>query len=380
MRVIVFTGQGGSGVSTIAAATGVAAARAGHRTLVFGFAAGLSDALGQTLADSPVRVMDNLEGVQGKRDGRDKDEFRRWLERLLDWRGINIELAEDLTALPGMDQVGRLLDLEGYVTSGRYEAIIVDAAPLGQFLDVPPALAAAERWLDRLFAPRQASPLEPFLRVFAGDYASAGDDVLESGRDLLGRLAALRAAFVDAGVSSLRLVLRAETPAVRLAGQVLSLLTLASFPVDAVVMNRALTGAASQSLGELAAEHEAALAAIREAVEPMPVFAVDLRSPAPRGEDRLAALAARLYGPDDPLAVLHAATAHSLERNGNACVLSFNLPLLAADGLRLEQVNDGITVHVDGRRAFVPLPGDLRYYDSASWAYEGGVLKVTFQR
>src|SRR5207237_5275321 len=133
-----------------------------------------------------------------------------------------------------------LLELEALAASGDYYAITVDAGPLAQFLDLPAALDAAARWLDRLFAPRQATVFDPFVRVFAGDYAAAGEDVLDRGRDLLGRLARLRDLLTDPDTTSVRLVLPSGATAPALARDAVTALSLFSWPVDALVVNRLL--------------------------------------------------------------------------------------------------------------------------------------------
>jgi arsenite-transporting ATPase len=156
MRIIIFSGKGGSGVSTLAAATAVASAQAGRRTLAFGLGPGLGHAFAAPLTAKPERATDNLDAVEGHRRGA-SDEFRDWLEQLLEWRGMEAGLADDLSALPGMNHVGRLLDLQSHAASEHYDVIVVDGAPLSQFLDLPAALDASARWLERIFAPRQSN-------------------------------------------------------------------------------------------------------------------------------------------------------------------------------------------------------------------------------
>ena len=152
MRIIIFSGKGGSGVSTLAAATAVVSASAGRRTLAFGLGPGLGHAFGVTLTAKPARIADNLDAVEGHRRGAE-DEFRDWLEQLLEWRGMDADLSDDLAALPGMNHVGRLLDLQAHIASEKHDVIVVDGSALAQFLDLPAALDAAARWLERIFAP-----------------------------------------------------------------------------------------------------------------------------------------------------------------------------------------------------------------------------------
>jgi len=299
----------------------------------------------------------------------------------MDWRGMDVELAEDLAALPGMNHVGRLLELESYVDSGEYEVIVLDAPPLAQFLDLPPALDASARWLVRLFAPRQANVFEPFLRVFAGEYASAGEDVLERGRALLGRLAALRDRFTDTEVTSVRLALTADADALALARHAATALTLFGCLVDALVLNRMLPDEVDDSFFAAAKARQAAsVEGLRRAVDPLPVVVMDLKPEPAYGITALAELAQRAYGERDPLAILHRMPVRSFSRNGAGYQVSIPLPLAERDELDLEETEEGVAVHVEGRRCLLTLPDDARYYDRASWSLEEGVLKVVFER
>ena len=380
VRIILVSGTGGSGVTTLAAATAVASAERGARTLAYGLNQGLRWALDTSLDAKPVRVTENLQAIEGHQRRESTDEFRDWMSMLLEWRGMEVELADDLSALPGMNHVGRLLELESFITSGDYEVVVVDAAPLAQFLDLPPALDASARWLERLFAARQANVFEPFLRVFAGDYASAGEDVLERGRALLGRLAKLRDLFADADVTSARLALRPDLEAERVARNAVTILSLFACPVDAVVLNMLLPDSAGDTFfGPARLRQAATLEAVRTALRPLPVFTMDLGAEPPRGVGPLAGLAAA-YGDSDPRAVLHRLDQISVSRNGASYVMAIPLPLAEAEELDLEETDEGVAVHLYGSRCLLSLPEDAKYYERASWSLEAGVLKVVFER
>ena len=274
MRIMVFTGKGGAGVSTLSAATAVATANSGRKTLAFGLNPGLDAAFEVELTAEPRNIAPNLDALEGRQRYDEPDEFRDWMEDLLDWRGMEVGLAEDLAALPGMNHVGRLLDLEHQAETGGFDVIVVDGASLGQFLDLPPALDSAARWLERLFAPRQSTVFEPFLRVFAGDYADKGEGILESGRELLGRLAGLRDMLNDPEVSSVRIVLEADGSALPAAKEAIAALSLFSHSVDAVVLNRLLPGVVSDPFfDEMKRAQEGALSGVGEAIQPMPLLA-----------------------------------------------------------------------------------------------------------
>ncbi|TMB66611.1 MAG: hypothetical protein E6J43_10235 [Chloroflexi bacterium] len=128
MRIILFTGRGGSGVSTMSAATAVALAMGGRRTLAFGLGSGLGEALGFQLTHEPRDVGPNLAALETRHGDDEPDEFRDWLGDLLDWRGVEPELADDLAALPGANQIGRMLNLAGQAAFARCRRALARAA------------------------------------------------------------------------------------------------------------------------------------------------------------------------------------------------------------------------------------------------------------
>jgi arsenite-transporting ATPase len=381
MRVIVFTGRGGSGVSTLAAATATALAESGKRTLVFGLGRGLGDVLRTRLTHEASEVAERLFGIETGHGDDEPDEFRDWLEDMFDWRGIDVELAEDLTSLPGANLIGRMLNLAQEVEEGDYEAVVVDGLPLEQHLDVPGSLDAAARWLDKLFEPRQANVLEPFVRMFAADYASAGEEILENGREFLGRLAELRDLLTNPAVTTVRLVLRPDESAVEDAKSALTALRLFSHAVDALVLNHLLPDTVTDEFfGERRSEQAAATTGTGAIADGMPVLRAEMSVRPPRGLEDLGRLGGELYSDRDPSAVLHGTTAHSFELGEGGYVMTLTLPHAQRKELAVEQLDDGVAVHVNGRRCVLSLPDEVTEREAASWSFEPPLLKVTFRR
>lgn len=377
MRIIIFSGKGGCGTSTMAAGTACLLAGAGHRTLAFGLGRGLGDAFDVPLSTDPQPIGDRLAALEGHGGLAAHDEFRDWVQGLLDWRGMDADLAEDLACLPGINHIGRLLELERLLDSGDYDAAVLDAGGLAQFLDLPSALDAAARWLDRVFAPRQSNVFEPLLRAFAGDYAASGEAVLETGRVLLGRLAALRDLLTDPGVTSVRIVVGADPPSIATACEALSVLGLFSYAVDAIVVDQLLPATVKDLFFAARRKQQiAALTALRKLSPAPPVVEADLQATAPTGIDALAAFALSAYGQADPASFFAAINEHTVVTDLEGFVLRVFVPFARREDLRLEEVEDGIAVHLNGRRCVLTLP-DANYGHATAWAYEQGVLSVT---
>jgi arsenite-transporting ATPase len=368
-------------VSTVAAATAVALADAGQRTLVFAITKGVSRAFGVAGSLTPMNAAPLLDIVEGHGGHGSPDEFRDWIEMLLSWRNMDPDLAEDLAALPGINHIGRLLEVQRLVQTGGYDTVVVDTAEVSQFLDLPGALDGAARWLDRLFAPRQQTIFEPFVRAFAADYAANADQVLETGRDLLTRLADLRDLLADPDITSVRVVVTPSPAALPSLHEAIGVLTLFEYRLDAAVLNQVLPAAVADPFFAPARE---AQAAIREQITAIeggpPLLEVALRPEPPAGIDALRAIAAELYGGRDPAAAMMEAPEHMIDKTERGYVLSVLVPFAARDDLRLEEVDEGIAVHLNGRRCVIVLPDELLRTEATSWTYESGILKVTLER
>ncbi len=377
MRIILFSGRGGSGVSTLSAATAVAAAVAGKPTLAFSLGSGLGHALGIEAEASVTTAGDNLDVVQGA--VADADEFRDWLADLLDFRSMDRELADDFAALPGLNHIGRLLELEELIASERYEVIVLDAAPLEMFLDLPGALEAAARWLKRVFSSRQQSVFEPLVRAFAADFANTGEGVFETGRELLTRLAGLRDLMIDQETTSVRLVVTAEGRAPAALREASGVLSLFGYLKDAVVVTRLLPDAVKDPFFAAAREREAELLAGVRASTAAPVLTCDLRPEPPRGEEALLDLAREVYGDRDPVGILSHGEPHAFSRDGGNFVLEVVVPFASREELKLEQADDGIVIHLNGRHRLFPLPDEVGMREASNWSHDGRVLRVTIE-
>ena len=380
MRTIVFTGKGGAGVSTLAAATAAAIADSGRRTLAFGVGPGLASAFDQPLGDRPAPLAADLwalEAAPGRHDA--PGPFLAWLRDLFLWRGMDETVADDIAALPGLVDIARLLTLEEHIGSGEFDAVVVDGPAVRHALDLLSALDAAARALERVFPERQPTVLEPFLRALAGNSGS-GEDVYEGGRDLLLRLSRLRRALADPESASVRLVLAADRGSLAEAQRAVTALCLFAYPLDAAFCNRLLPeGAGAWSKGRRDDE-QAALAYVNESLGPLPVLSVPLQPRDVAGLEELTAFAAVAYGAVDPAAVLHRGPVQAFSRRDGDYVLSLTLPYVEREELAIERLDDALIVYVGERSRAFDLPADVRGLDGVSSAFDGETLRVTFSQ
>lgn len=377
MRIIVFSGRGGAGVSTLAAATAAAIADGGPRTLAFGLGPGLAAAFAAPLGHQPTPLAADLWALEAAPDRHDAPgPFLAWLRDLFAWRDMDETLAEDIAALPGLLDLARLLALEEHIGSGGFDVVVVDCPALRHTLDLLTALDAAARSLDRLFPPRQPTVLDPFLRALGG--STTGDDVYEAGRDLLLRLASLRHALADPVSASTRLVLTPDRRSLAEAQGAIAVLSLFAYPADAAFCNRLLPEDAGSWFEGRRRDQQAALSDIGDSLAHLPVLPVPLQPRDVSGLPDLAVLARVAYQEADPAAVLHQGPAQTFSSVDGDYVLSLALPYVRHDELAIERMDDALIVHLGERSRTFDLPPEVRDLDGVSSAFDGDTVRVTF--
>ena len=378
MRIIVFTGRGGAGVSTLAAATAAAIAENGRKTLAFGLGPGLASAFGCPLGERPEPLAADLwalEATPGRHDA--PGPFRTWLRDVFVWRNMDETVADDIAAFPGFADLARLLTLEEQIESGDFDAVVVDCPAVRHTLDLLAALDAAARALERMFPERQPTVLEPFLKALSG-YSGSGEDVYEAGRDILLRLSRLRQTLADPESASVRLVLAADSASLTEAQQAVTALSLFTYPLDAAFCNRLLPEDAGPWATPRRDDQQTNLKYFRESLEPLPVLPVPLQPRDVEGLQGLVALAGLAYGEADPAAVLHARPAQAFSRQDGDYVLSLALPFVERAELAIERLDDALIVYVGERSRTFDLPVEVRGLNGVSSAFDGDTLRVTF--
>ncbi len=386
MRVLLFTGKGGVGKTTAAAGTAVLAARAGSRTLVLSTDAAhsLGDAFGARIGTDPVEVERGcwVQQVDAQRRfERSWAEVQDYLLSVLDATGVDPVAAEELTVLPGAEEVLALLELRDQVASGRWDVVVVDCAPTAETLRLLALPEALGWYVDRVLPGqrRVVSALRPVLSRAAGVPMPRGTvfDALERLHADLGDVHAL----LTGPDTTARLVLTPERVVLAEARRALTTLSLYGYSVDGVVANRVFPG--DESGGEwqqgwVRTQREV-LAEVDDSFAPLPVWRVAYGADEPVGADSLAAVAEELYDGSDPLARHHGPAPLTLSRTGGAVQLVLSLPFAARDDVDLARHGDDLVVTVGAYRRVITLPSTLRNTAVAGARLSSGRLRVRFE-
>jgi arsenite/tail-anchored protein-transporting ATPase len=384
-RVLLFTGKGGVGKTTTAAATALRCADAGLRTIVISTdpAHSLADAFDVPLGSIGSAITDRLWGQQLDAQERMEDswgEIQQYLTNVFDWAGLDAIEAEELAVIPGLDEVFALSDLKTYASSGAWDVVVVDCAPTAEtirLLSLPDVLSW---YMERVFpmGRRVNKLVSPVLKKVT-TLPVAGDDVFAAIGRFYDRLDGVREILTDPRRTSVRLVVNPERMVIAEARRTYTYLSLFGYRVDAVIANRLLPEEISdpwfKSWKEAHAEH---LTSIEEGFAPLPILRAELAAEELVGLDRLRAFAEHLYREQDASAVLHDGEALEVDVVGDRHVLRLALPFTDRDDLELGRRDDELLVRVGPYRRAILLPDSLRRRKVASAALRGGGLEVVF--
>jgi arsenite-transporting ATPase len=385
-RTILYTGKGGVGKTSVAAATARRCAQDGSRTLVISTdpAHSLADALEAEVGGEPTKVDKRLWAQQVQA----QDELERhwsavseWLGGLLMERGVDRIAAEELTVPPGGDELFSLLQIKRAVESGSYETVIVDCAPTGETLRLLSFPDAARWWLDKVFGREQSmlAAARPLARMFL-DVPLPDEKVMAEIQRLVGNLVEMHELLRDSSAVSMRLVMTPDRMVVAEAMRTFTYLNLYGYLTDAVVVNRVFPDELSE--GYFGAWHEVQqeqLALVESGFAPVPVLRAPYFAHEVIGPERLDELAGTLFGSVDAEAVLHDRLTQELSVQNGRAKLRLDLPFADKGDVKLKKIGLELVVRVDGHKRTIVLPGGMAGYKPTSASLNDGALVVEFE-
>ncbi|MET1050585.1 MAG: TRC40/GET3/ArsA family transport-energizing ATPase [Acidimicrobiales bacterium] len=385
MRILLFTGKGGVGKTTVAAATAAACAARGERTLVCSTdpAHSLADSLDQPVGASPTEVSHHLSAQQ--LDARERteeawDDIQGYLVEVFDWAGVEGIEAEELAVLPGLDELFGLVDLKAHAESGAWDTIVVDCAPTAEtirLLSLPDVLSW---YMDRIF------PMTRRMNKVVGPMVSrmthlpvAGDRVFGAADRFYARLDGVKELLADPELCSARLVVNPEKMVIAEARRTYTYLALFGYSVDAVIVNRVLPPAVSDPWFDrwkaIQAEH---LDAIEEGFAPLPILRAHLAETEVVGLDALVRLAAELYGDGPPAARLHAGQPLRFDRVDGRRAIVLDLPFAEKGQLDVGRRGSELLITLGPYRRVMTLPDSLVDRPVREAKLRDGTLTVVF--
>jgi arsenite-transporting ATPase len=385
MRIILFTGKGGVGKTTAAAGTAALAARAGRRTLVLSTDAAhsLADAFGMPIGAEPTEVAENLHVQQVDAQRRFEQswlEIQDYLLSVLDAAGVDPIAAEELTVIPGAEEVLALLELRTQVLSGEWDVVVVDCAPTAETLRLLALPEALGWYMDRVLPAerRIVRALRPVLTRAAG-VPMPRDDVFDAVERLHRDLEQVRDLLTGEN-ASVRVVLTPEAVVVAEARRSLTTLSLYGYRVDGVVANRIFPAEGADPWRRQWVEAQAGvLADVEQSFSGLPIWRSPYRASEPTGLEALIGFARSAYAGQDPLLPPTTEPPMSVTRTPTGASLRIALPFVAKSDIDLARHGDELVITVGSHRRLIALPSVLGRQAVAGARMDDGVLVVRFR-
>ena len=384
-RILLFTGKGGTGKTTCAAATALRAARQGKKTLVLSSdpAHSLADALDQELGPEAREVTDRLFAQEVDLYYSMKKHWGNMRELMLTvfrWQGVDQIAAEELAALPGMNEGSVLLWLEEAVREKDYDLIIVDSAPTGETLTLLTLPQVTQWWLAKAF-PFQKTAVKSIgfgVRKTTGIPLDKGYEELEV---IFEKLERVQSVLATPSTSSIRLVVNPEKMVIEEARRAYTYLQLYGYGVDSVIVNRVLPEdqVPENSFFEGYVQSQRTyLREIEQSFQPLPILQVPHLGEEVFGLDRLGRIGDAMYSERNPADVFYDEPTFAIEEDGDAYVLRLRLAFAEEEDIDVRQVGDQLVVQVANQRSNYILPNFLNYYVLTDASLHEGWLHVRF--
>ncbi|MCB9076252.1 MAG: ArsA family ATPase [Anaerolineaceae bacterium] len=384
-RIVLFTGKGGVGKTTISAATALRAAELGYKTLVMSTdpAHSLADALDKPLTPEPIEVAPNLYGQEldvyySLR--KYWSSMRELVTSIFRWQGADKALAEEMAVLPGMEEISAFLWLEQFYDEGDYDLIVIDSAPTGETLKHLSMPQVSQWWLTRAL-PVQRLAAQPFSKVFSAVTRIPVDKALQELDTFYRKVMRVHEILTKPETASIRLVLNPERMVLQEALRAYTYLQLYGYPVDAVMVNRVLPESFAQAgFGEQLEAQRGYLAEIEDSFTPLPIFKMSHQGHEVFGLDRLRAIAANLYGDCNPRDSFSTAEPYQFIEQPNGYLLSIHLPFLKNEDVTVTQKDDELIIQAKDRRRNLFLPKFLALYKVTNSQMMDDRLLVRFEK
>jgi len=380
-RILLFTGKGGVGKTTCAAATALRAAELGFKTLVMSSdpAHSLSDAFDKKLGPEPEEFLSNLYTQEVDLFYSMKkywSNIRELLRLMFKWQGVNEIAAEELAAIPGMGEASALLWLDLFYQSGEFDLIVVDSAPTGETLTFLTLPQITEWWLTKAFPFQKLAVQTVGFAVRKTTGVPLDKGYMELKR-LFEKLDVIQKVLSDPAITSVRLVMNPEKMVIEEARRAYTYLQLYGYGVDSVIVNRILPeNSGWQKYIEAQKKY---LYEIDTSFSPLPILKIMHLQEEVFGIDLLKSVAQDLYGEMDPTKIFYTEKTYKVTPQKKDYLLEIRLPFLEEKDFNVNRFGDQLVIQVKNQRRNYLLPQFLSYYKISDSVFENGWLRVNFK-
>ena len=383
MRIIIFTGKGGVGKTSMAAATACSIAESGKKVLIMSTdqAHSLGDSFDMKLGKEPVNVMENLDAMEidtvyesEKSWGNIRSYFKEFLT-LKGGSGIEVE---ELLVFPGLEELFSLLKILDVYESGEYDTLIVDCAPTGETLSLLKYPEMLGELIEKVLPVKRKGikTVGPIVEKVAR-VPMPEDKVFDDVEYLIDKMQRLQKLMLDKDIVSLRVVTTPERIVISEAKRNFTCLYLYHYNVDAIIVNHIYPEKAMEGyFSKWIKLQEQGLSDIKESFSEVPKFYVELQDSELRTLEVLRRIGGEIYESTDPDDVLFKKEIYISDKEERT--LKIYLPFAEKDELELEQVGTELCCGIRNERRRFPIPTEFEEYAVAGARFEDGYLCISF--
>jgi arsenite-transporting ATPase len=389
MRVILMTGKGGVGKTSVAAATGLRCAELGHKTLVLSTdpAHSLADSFDQELGHEPRQILPNLWGAEldalMELEG-NWGAVKRYITQVLQARGLEGVQAEELAILPGMDEIFGLVRMKRHYDEGEFEVLIIDSAPTGTALRLLSLPEVGGWYMRRFYKPLQSvsaalRPLvEPIFRPIAG-FSLPDKEVMDAPYEFYEQIEALEKVLTDNAQTSVRLVTNPEKMVIKESLRAHAYLSLYNVATDLVIANRIIPDEVTDPFFQRWKENQKVYRQeIQDNFHPLPIKEVPLYPEEMCGLAALQRLKETLYRDEDPAQVYYQENTIRIVQEKGFYSLELYLPGIPKEKIQLNKTGDELNIRIGNHRRNLVLPQALAALNPSGAKMEADYLKIRF--
>ncbi|MEL7567419.1 MAG: TRC40/GET3/ArsA family transport-energizing ATPase [Dehalobacterium sp.] len=385
MRIILYTGKGGVGKTSIAAASAVKSAKQGLKTLIVSTdpAHSLGDSLDMKLGAEPVEIQKNLwaqeiDSIHEVEKGWGK--VQQYLTALFTAKTVKDITTEELTVFPGMEDLLSLLRILTYYRKNTFDLIIIDCAPTGETLALLSFPDMLRWWMDKLFPIKRKAikvvrpVVEPILGV-----PMPSDGVMGEIEKIYSQLDEMRQILSNREITSIRIVVNPEKMVIKEAQRSFTYLNIYDFNIDAIIVNRVIPETVSDDYFKVWKDIQKKYREmIVESFAPLPIFQAPLFENEIVGLEMLRRMGDTIFGASDPAAIFYNARTQYVEKADKEYIMSIYMPFAEKGDLSLSQKGDELIVRVGNLKRNITLPKTLLSYSVVGAKFEKETLKVRF--
>lgn len=374
MRIILFTGKGGVGKTTIAAATASQIAKNGLKTLIISTdpAHSLADAVNKKIGPEPTLLADNLYGqeldVYYSMQKYWKN-LRQLVQTIFRWQGVDKVLAEEMSAIPGMEEGSAFMWIEKYYSEKRFDVIIIDSAPTGETLTLLTLPQVTQWWVTKAF-PLQRLAIKTIGKGVRKTTGIPLDKGYEELQVLFEKLENIHQVFSNPDICSIRIVTNAEKMVINESKRAFTYLQLYGYNVDAVIINRILPETLNASYFKSYVDAQTKyIKNIEDSFSPVPIFKVNHIGEEVFGMKLLDKIAKQMYGNEKPEKIFFNEKTMIVEEKDKNYRIKLKLSFLNKQKFKVNKFGDELVVELENRRHNILLPRFTNFHQLASYDY-----------